>query len=296
MRLLDRFVGRHDGCIVPRRGERNKNLLSVWAVRSPMFVEVDCRLVSRAMRTRPACIALALLPALVTIASAASATDPPPLPPPTATASAPPPGYGQAPPPGYGQAPPGYGQAPPGYGQPPPGYGQPPPGYYPPGYGPPPGYGQPYYQPQDTRPRIMDYEDGEAVPSGYHVRTKLRTGLIGGGAGLLGGLWALSFIVGLAGDGATYNGDGGWAALYIPVVGPWAAMATLHADSGGAAFLALDGLGQLGGATMMVLGFVLPRKQLVRDDVGGIPSFEVTPSLHLRPIVSLRNSGIAGTF
>ena len=229
------------------------------------------------MRT-PTCLALALVPVLVSVASAALADEPPPLPPPPGTAS--------APPPGYGQPPPGYGQPPPGYGQPPPGYGQPPPGYYPP----PPGYGPPYYQQQvDARPRFLDYEEGDPIPTGYHVRTKVRKGLIGGGAGLLGGLWFASLLTGAVGDTATLQGDGGWAALYIPVAGPFVAIATLHADSAGAALLVVDGIGQVGGAAMIILGAALPQKQLVRDDVSGI---KITVS----PVITARGVGLTGTF
>ena len=266
-----------------RRGERNKNLLFAPASALSMFGVPRSRLVCRVMRTRPACIAFCLLPALVTLASGASAADPVPPPLPATTAS--------APPPGYGQAPPGYGQPQPGYGQPPPGYGQPPPGYYPPpgGYPAPPGYGQPYYQPQDTRPRVLDYEDGEPIPSGYHVRSKVRTGLIGGGAGMLGGMWLVSTLMGLVGDGWNDPGDGGWAALYIPVVGPFAAIATLHADSTGAAFLALDGLVQVGGAAMIVLGVALPKKTLIRDDLG-------KSTLTLRPVLTGNGMAFSGTF
>lgn len=230
------------------------------------------------MRT-PACLALALVPALVSVASTSLADEPPPLPP-APTTSAPPPGYGQ-PPPGYGQAPPGYGQAPPGYGQPPPGYG---PQYYPP-----PGYGPQYYQPQDTRPRVLDYEDGEPIPAGYHLRTKVRKGLIGGGAGLLGGLWFASLLTGAVGDTATAYGDGGWAALYIPVAGPFVAISTLHSDSAGTALLLLDGVGQLGGAAMIVLGAVLPQKQLVRDDVA-------KSTVTVTPFLSPTGAGLVGTF
>lgn len=230
--------------------------------------------------SRHALVALCLLPAALSFAPVAQADEPPPLPPSTATA--PPPGYGQ-PPPGYGQPPPGYGQPPPGYA--PPGYGQPPPGYAP-GYYPAPGYGPP---PQDTRPRYMDYEDGEPIPNGYHLQSRARRGLIGGGAGLLGGMWFLSFLVGGVGDAAYRSGDGGWAALYVPIAGPFIAMSTLHADSGGVAILAIDGLAQAGGAAMLVLGLVLPTKRLVRDDVSLGP-------VTIAPVLSPTGGGLRGTF
>lgn len=228
---------------------------------------------------RRARVALCLVPALVAVAAPAMADDPQ-QPPPPGNGQPPPPGYGQPPPPGYGQPPP------PGYGQPPPGYY--PPGYPPPGY-PPPGYGQPYYAPQDSRPRYLDYEEDQPIPQGYHLRTKARTGLIGGGAGLLGGTWFVSLMVGLIGDGANNPGDGGWAALYVPVAGPWIAIDTLHSDGTGTPFLVLDGVAQLGGAAMIVLGAVLQEKRLVRDDIS-------KSTVTVTPYVSPRGFGLTGTF
>src|SRR5690349_9842198 len=141
---------------------------------------------------RSAKVALCLVPVLLSAASSAHADQPPPLPPasqaPPAASTPPAP---STPPPGYGQ------QPPPGYGQPPPGYGQPPPGYYPP-----PGYGQPYYPPpgqqppQDTRPLVMEYDEDQPIPEGYHLRTRPRRALVGAGAGVLGGFWLLSALVG----------------------------------------------------------------------------------------------------
>lgn len=226
---------------------------------------------------RSARVALCLVPALLAVTSVARADDPPPQLP--AAASTPPPGYGQPPPPGYGQPPPGY--------YPPPG------GYYPPPGTPPPQ--------ADPRPAWMEYDEDQPIPQGYHLRTKVRGGLIGGGAGLLGGLWVVSVITGAIGEGAyrstralagdTSISDGGWASLYFPIVGPFAAIGTLNADGGGAAILALDGIGQLGGAAMIVLGIVLPKKTLVRDSM-----FEITPSVAVTPVFTGKSVGLVGTF
>lgn len=262
------------------------------------------------MRTRSACFALGAVSAVTLLASVSFAGDPPPqLPPapgsapaqPTAQPAQPTPGYGpgatpppgSAPPPGYGQSAPGPGQAPPGYGQPPPGYGQPPPGYYPaPGYGPP-GYGQPYYQ-DDQRPRTLPYNPDDPIPYGYHVSTRVRRGLIGGGAGLMGGLWFLSVIVAAAAQD-TYNKDQ-WIPLFFPVGGPFAAMATLHSSDFGTMTLLLDGFGQAGGLAMLIVGAAVPEKRLVRDELTGAPSFQLTPTVSVRPVVGFGSTGITGTF
>jgi hypothetical protein len=214
--------------------------------------------------TRPARFAVALIPALVAIASAAHAQEPPPLPPATAA------------------------QPPPGYAPPPPGYGQPPPGYYPPpGYPP---YGQP---PRDTRPIKMDYEEGDPIPQGYHVRTKVRAGLIGGGAGMIGGLWIISIIAGAIGNAGheLTDGDEPWTPMYIPVVGPFITMGTAARDlsSAGHALLAIDGIIQVGGLAMIVLGAVLPKKELIRDDLGA-------KNFKIAPVVTGNGLGLVGTF
>jgi hypothetical protein len=235
---------------------------------------------------RHARVALCLVPALVSFASAAQAAEPlPPLPPSTAT----------APPPGYGQPPPGY----PPPGQPPP--GQPPPGYYPPpGYGPPPQYGAP----ADPRPRFIDSDEGQEIPKGYHLRTKARRGLIGGGAGMLGGMYLISVIVGAVGNAGHVrtvfgSGDGRdpWTPMYIPVIGPFVTMATASTDldSGGTAFLGFDGVVQLGGAAMIVLGIALPTKQLVRDDASNASNAS-TPWFTLKPLITANGFGFSGTF
>jgi hypothetical protein len=222
---------------------------------------------------RSARLALCLVPALLSVASVARATDPPP--PPPAAASTPPPGYGQPPPPGYGQPPP--------------------PGYYPP-----PGYGQPYYpppgQPTDTRPVTMEYDEEQPIPAGYHLRTKVRAGLVGGGAGLLGGLWIVSIFVGIFGNAgnALVGAEEKWTPMYIPMVGPFITIGTASNDlsGGGTALLAVDGIGQLGGAAMIVLGIALPKKTLVRDAV----AFSPLPGMTVMPTFTGNGAGLVGTF
>ena len=238
---------------------------------------------------------LALTAALVLLAPAARADEPaapPPSAPPPAYAP-PPPGY--SPPPGYppagyppGYTPPGYppGYPPPGYppGYPPPGY---PPGYAPPGY-PPPGYPPQYYGPTDNRPAVIDYEEDQAIPEGYHLRTRVRRGLVGGGAGVFGGLWLISVLVGATGS-ADYGSDDRWVPLFIPIGGPFAAIDTLRSDSLGTLALVLDGVGQIGGLTMLIIGIAVPQKQLVRDNLAK-STFTIAPTF------TGNGLGVAGTF
>lgn len=234
---------------------------------------------------RPARAALGFVTALLLCAPAALAQEAPPAP----TAPPAPPGYGAqppgAPPPGY---PPGY--PPPGY--PPPGYGQgyPPPGY-PPGYGapgyPPPGYGA-YPMPVDNRPVVLDYEEGQPIPEGYRLQTRVRKGLVAGGAGTFGGLWLASILAASVATSANEDDDK-WMPLYIPVGGPFATIATVGSSSAGTLALMLDGLGQAGGLTMLIVGAALPEKRLVRENIAGT-------SLSIAPTFTGNGLGVVGSF
>jgi hypothetical protein len=155
--------------------------------------------------------------------------------------------------------------------QPPPYYGQPPPPYGAPGP-----YGQPggYYAPPPviyvTGPKVMDYEEGQPVPDGYHLQTRARRGLIIGGAVTFGSVYLLSAVVGLsleAGDRALGGtGDSYWP-LYVPLAGPFIAIGTTNAQGGGIFTLMIDGLAQVGGAAMLVGGIAAPATKLVRNDL-----------------------------
>lgn len=202
------------------------------------------------------------------------------------------------PPPGYAPPPPGYAPPPPGYAPPPAGYAAPPPAGY--GYGVP---GQPYaVQPQPPAgPKTMDYEDGEPIPAGYHKKTRVRKGMVAGGAATFGALYIFSLLIGAAGDsvcsseqssGTTVNPcrPNGWRDLYIPVAGPFVAIAGLNA-TGGTAPLLIDGIGQAAGLALLIVGIAMPTTELVRDDVGK-PKFFVTPTV-ARGATGL---GVVGTF
>lgn len=221
---------------------------------------------------------VALVTALLGVEAEAKAQAAPPgqEPPP------PPPGFQpmQQPPPGYGQPPPGYGQ--PGYG-PPPGYA-PPPGYGPPpGYAPPPGYtAPPGYAPpkQDPGPRVLPHEEGEPVPPGYHLDTRIRKGLVIGGAVTFGVMYLITAFTGALLDSADElaGNTNMFVPLYVPAVGPFIAIGTTGATAGGAFMLALDGVVQCGGLAMGIAGIAAPQSIIVRNDADvSKPSFKVTP-------------------
>lgn len=204
----------------------------------------------------------------------------------------PPPGGNTASPygsPSPGYPPPGYGYPPPGY--PPQGYGYPPPGYFPQGYGyPPPGYPpQGYgYPPQayGVPPPSLPYRKGDRVPAGYHVEEKPRKGLVV--TGVL--LTAIPYAFGLfAATAANFDNQSGW--LAVPYLGPWLTIgrrsygdcdrtagsshetARCAGDVLAAVGLVFDGVVQAVGGTLLLVGVLTPKEELVRDG----QSLRVTP-------------------
>ena len=142
---------------------------------------------------------------------------------------------------------------------------------------------QQVYMPQSVAlsgPRVIkDYEEGDSIPPGYHAETRVRTGLVVGGAVVFGVMYLLSVLVGAAisDTGKTCasissssscskeNGD----LLYVPVAGPFLQM-TKTSSSSGNVTLAIDGIAQAAGATMLIVGITSPKTVLVRNDLGEV--------------------------
>ncbi|MRG92259.1 hypothetical protein [Polyangium spumosum] len=213
-------------------------------------------------------LAAAQAPAPPPPASPDTQAPPPPPPPPPGyepappqVAPLPPPGYPQGYPQGY--PPPGY--PPPGY-APPPGYpqGYPPPGYPPPGYGPN-SYG--YGPPGAELPATLPYEEGDPIRPGYRLESRIRKGLVIGGAVTFGVPWFFSAMI--ASIGSSVDRNAGTWPLYIPALGPFIAMGTLDSEGAGTFWLALDGLAQSGGIAMLIAGLVAQEKRLVRTNEFG---------------------------
>lgn len=162
---------------------------------------------------------------------------------------------------------------------------------------------QPSYVPQSVAlsgPRIIkDYTEGDPIPPGYHVESRVRGGLIGGGLGMFGGAYLISVLVAAVGSDISsvcnsYAGSGTctnplWP-LYLPVVGPWVTMGTAGGSATGLVFLAIDGLLQGAGAAMTIIGIAVPKTVLVRNDLG---SLQITPMMVGGTSPGF---GLAGTF
>jgi hypothetical protein len=122
----------------------------------------------------------------------------------------------------------------------------------------------------------MDYREGAPVPPGYRVEEKIRKGLVIGGAVTFGSLYVVNAIIASIAIDADSNNDE-WAVLYIPIGGPFAAIATLDAQESGAAILIIDGLGQAGGLAMLIAGAAAKQKKLVYTGEGLTLNASPTP-------------------
>jgi hypothetical protein len=149
---------------------------------------------------------------------------------------------------------------------------------------------QPSYVPQSVAlsgPRVItDWEEGEAVPPGYHVSTRIRRGPVIAGAVVFGVLYLLSTLVAAEAKDNYHNEN----ALFIPAVGPFVQMGSTT-DGGGLWLLAVDGLAQTAGIGMFVYGVASPKQVLVRNDLG----FQIAP----RPMMLGRDGsgfGVVGSF
>jgi hypothetical protein len=131
---------------------------------------------------------------------------------------------------------------------------------------------QPTYVPQSVAlsgPRmIKDWEPGTPIPHGYHAETRVRKGKVISGSIVFGVTYLYSsFIAAIGQDISSETGDDhglGW--LFIPVLGPFLEM--METDSTTAHYiLALDGIAQAAGVTLLVTGLMYPKWVLVRNDL-----------------------------
>jgi hypothetical protein len=156
---------------------------------------------------------------------------------------------------------------------------------------------QPSYVPQSVAmsgPHVIrDWDEGSPVPPGYHPSTRIRTGLVVGGAVLFGTLYFFSVLAAAAGaDSASGSGQGNpEGALWVPGLGPFIQMGSTSSAVGNV-FLAVDGAGQVAGLAMFIYGIASPRTVLVRNDLGGL---HISP----KPMTFGRSGGgmgLVGTF
>ncbi len=129
---------------------------------------------------------------------------------------------------------------------------------------------QPHYGQVDEGAQPIPYREGLPIPEGYHVEQSPRYALVASGAALTSSLWAISTVTAIvldkekAQDGDPNFDDMYWP-MFIPVAGPFAAIATADSSGTGAAILALDGAIQAAGLAMFIAGYAAPKKELMPD-------------------------------
>ncbi len=116
-------------------------------------------------------------------------------------------------------------------------------------------------------PAKLTYEPGMVVPDHYTLHRRPLTGLAVAGGSMLGAgyLFSLPFAVT---DSLLF--DGRLWPMFIPVVGPFAAIATFQPFPEGAGVLIFDGVLQVAGLTMMIAGVAIRTERLERNPFSGL--------------------------
>lgn len=143
---------------------------------------------------------------------------------------------------------------------------------------------QPGAYPWTPPPAEYPYEEGDTIPDGYEVRERYRRRLIIGGASTFGGCYLASVLAATV----TSNSNDDFTPMYAPLVGPFIAMDTTSAGTGGSVLLLLDGLGQVVGVGLFASGFLYPEKVAMRKPVVG--------SIDVEPVVGPGHLGLRGSF
>ncbi len=148
---------------------------------------------------------------------------------------------------------------------PPPSEAQPPP--YP---TPPPAAAYPAAPPP---PAVLDYDEGQPIPAGYHLVVKPRTEMIWGGIAFFGLTYGIALYVASVGSAIKDSKTG---SLFIPVAGPFLAINDLDAKGAGTFWLSVWGIAQGAGVVATIYGLTSPKKALWRNDIGRIDFAPVT--------------------
>ena len=140
----------------------------------------------------------------------------------------------------------------------------------------------PPYEDNPPPAPTLEYHEGDPIPQGYGRDTKVRLGLVIGGALVLGVPWLVSAVVAEPLQSVYDTLDDRdehhvqfWP-LFLPLAGPFIAIGTTEASPVGTFVLAADGVVQCGGLAMLIAGLAAPEDVLVWEGPG--PS-----ALSLRP-------------
>jgi hypothetical protein len=135
-------------------------------------------------------------------------------------------------------------------------------------------------------PRTLPYEDGDAIPPGYHLEDRPDYHASALGGAIFGAAWVPSAIVAAAVVGARQPDAKNVAPLAIPVAGPFLTILSAKAHPAGGAVLAFDGIAQLGGAILFFAGFKMNDPLLVLNPIPAAAHVSIGPGF----------TGLSGTF
>jgi hypothetical protein len=126
------------------------------------------------------------------------------------------------------------------------------------------------------------------VPAGYHVEKQTRRGLVIVGASVFGGTYFTTVLFAATASVALHGTMDQLAPFFVPIVGPFMSISSMDPASNQILWAA-DGVAQVAGLTMAIVGLTVPRTVLVRNPSG-------TAEVSVSPLISARSLGIGGTF
>lgn len=130
-------------------------------------------------------------------------------------------------------------------------------------------------EPEIDEREARAYRDGQLVPPGYEVVTTYHGPLLGSGAAIFAFHWVLGVVLARTdlalGDAEDARAESRNNPLMAPLIGPFVALAGEEGRPGGeSALIALDGVAQIGGLAMAMLGLTLRQKWLVPIDLADL--------------------------
>lgn len=129
----------------------------------------------------------------------------------------------------------------------------------------------------------MPYSEGEPVPAGYHVESRVRRGPIVAGTIMAGSTYLINLLIA---DVAEEDGDDRATWLYVPGVGTWAyADDACDDERDGCSIVVMHSLTHSIGLALIIYGLAAPKAILARD----------TTSLRITPILARSTSGLLAT-
>jgi hypothetical protein len=121
-------------------------------------------------------------------------------------------------------------------------------------------------------PEEMEYEEGQPIPPGYQRETRIRKGLVIGGAVTFGTVYLITAVGGaIAVDAGADEG----AFLFIPVAGPLVFLPDVDESVAASVLLVVNSIAQAGGLAMLIVGLAAQEDVLVYK--GNYAEVEVTP-------------------